>query len=167
MEIKAGKKKILSFFLCVAIISTARSQEKSLDYFIDAALQKSPLLKDYNNQVLINLIDSARIRAGYKPQVNGKSSNLYAPVAGGWGYDEVITNIGNFSELIAVDKQIINKKVLQNEIDILHLQNDSLHVVGKITEQDLKKAITSQYITAYGSWQQYLFNKEVYDLLSK
>ncbi len=159
--------KIIFLFFFIAFITTAHSQQKNLDYFINAALQNSPLLKDYNNQVLINLIDSARIRAGYKPQINGKSTNLYAPVVSGRGYDEAITNIGNFSELITVDKQIINKKVLQNEINILHLQNNSLHVAGKISEQDLKKLITAQYIAAYGSWQQYLFNKQVYDLLAK
>ena len=158
--------KFILLLLFSIVISTARSQEKNLDYFVNAALQNSPLLKDYNNLVLINAIDSARIMAGYKPQVNGKSINLYAPVVNGWGYDEAITNIGNFNELITLDKQVINKKVFRNQTDILHLQNDSLHVARKISEQDLKKAITSQYIAAYGSWQQYLFNKQTYDLLT-
>ena len=167
MIIKYSIKKFFSVLLFLTIFFSASSQEKDLDYFINTALQNSPLLKDYNNLVRINAIDSARIIAGYKPQVNGKSSNLYAPVIHGWGYDEAVTNIGNFSELITVDKQVINKKVLQNEIDLLHLQNDSLHVARKISEQDLKKAIISQYIAAYGSWQQYLYNKEVYDLLTK
>jgi Outer membrane efflux protein len=167
MQIRVNIRKIFSTFLCLAIFFTSKAQEKNLDYFVNAALQNSPLLKDYNNLVLLNAIDSARIMAGYRPQVNGKSTNLYAPVINGWGYDEAITNIGNFNELITLDKQVINKKVLQNQIDILHLQNDSLHVARKISEQDLKKAITAQYITAYGSWQQYLYNKEVYDLLTK
>ncbi len=167
MEIKAGKKKILSLFLCVAIISTARPQEKSLEYFIDAALKNSPLLKDYNNQIQSNLIDSSRIIARYKPQVNAVSNNLYAPVINGWGYDEIITNLRNFSELITAEKQLVNKKYLQNQIDIIHLQNNSIQIAGKISEQDLKKAVTSQYITTYGSWQQYSFNKQVFDLLSK
>src|ERR1051326_3170207 len=109
MRIKLSKRSIFLFFFCATIISIAHAQEKNLDYFINAALQNSPLLKDYSNQVLLNSIDSARIRAGYRPQVNGKSTNLYAPVVSGWGYDEAITNIGNFSELLTVDKQIINK----------------------------------------------------------
>jgi outer membrane protein TolC len=159
--------KFILLFVFTAIFSSTYSQEKTLDYFISSALQNSPLLKDYNSQALINLIDSARIRATYKPQVNVKSTNLYAPVIKGWGYDEAISNIGNFSELITVDKQVINKKALQNEFNILRLQNDSLHVARKISEQDLKKVITSQYISAYGSWQQYLFNQQVYDLLAK
>src|ERR1700751_423407 len=61
--------RFVLFFSFSTFILTARSQEKSLDYFIDAALQSSPLLKDYNNLLLINAIDSARVIAGYKPQV--------------------------------------------------------------------------------------------------
>jgi hypothetical protein len=37
----------------------------------------------------------------------------------------------------------------------------------KISEQDLKKTITAQYITAYGSLLQYNFNKEIVDLLTQ
>src|SRR5437762_4341607 len=70
-------------FLFSTFISNVHSQEKNLDYFVKAALQNSPLLKDYNNLVLMNAIDSAKIMAGYKPQVNGKSINLYAPVVNG------------------------------------------------------------------------------------
>src|SRR5207237_8549504 len=47
------------------------------------------------------------------------------------------------------------------------LINDYLRVATKISEYDLEKAITQQYIAAYGSWQQYSFNKEVYGLLLK
>ena len=97
MIIKHSIKKIISVLLSLAIFFSAGAQEKNLDYFINAALQNSPLLKDYNNLVLLNAIDSARIMTGYKPQVNGKSTNLYAPVIHGWGYDEAISNIGNFS----------------------------------------------------------------------
>src|ERR1700743_1399894 len=37
----------------------------------------------------------------------------------------------------------------------------------KISEQDLKKNVTAQYITAYGDLQQLNFNREVYALLQK
>ena len=95
------------------------------------------------------------------------SNNLYAPVIGGWGYDNAITNGINFGQLITVSKEVANKKVLQNQFEAIQLQNNSLAVTGKISEQDLKKTITSQYVTAYGSWQQYAFNKDVYQLLSR
>ena len=160
-------KFLLSFFLIIFVFTSVSAQEKNLDYFISSAITSSPLLKDYNNQSRSNLIDSLRLRAAYKPQVNAVSNNLYAPVIGGWGYDNAITNGINFGQLITVSKEVANKKVLQNQFEAIQLQNNSLAVTGKISEQDLKKTITSQYVTAYGSWQQYAFNKDVYQLLSR
>lgn len=159
--------RLLILFLILVFSLSVSAQEKNLDYFISSAINNSPLLKDYTNQKRSNVIDSLRIRASYKPQLIAQSNNLYAPVIKGWGYDEAITNGINFGQLITATKEIPNKKVLQNQFDAIHLQNNSLDIIDKISEQDLKKTITSQYITAYGSWQQYVFNNSVYSLLIK
>lgn len=159
-------KICLSFFL-LSLAVWVSAQEKNIDYYISSGLQNSPLLKDYSNQQRSNLIDSLRILASYKPQVNGVSNNLYAPVVKGWGYDNAITNGINFGQLVTVTKEVPNKKVLQSRFDEIKLQNISLDITGKISEQDLKKTITAQYVNAFGSWQQYKFNKDVYDLLSR
>ncbi|HLZ88121.1 MAG TPA: hypothetical protein VKQ52_12795, partial [Puia sp.] len=50
-----------------------------LDFYVDQALQNSPLLKDYQNQLQAGQVDSQLIRAGYRPQVTGSSVNLWAP----------------------------------------------------------------------------------------
>ncbi|QEC65842.1 TolC family protein [Panacibacter ginsenosidivorans] len=159
-------KSLLLFFL-VAFSVPVVAQEKNLDYYISAGIQNSPLLKDYNNQQQSNQVDSLRILASLKPQVNGVSNNSYAPVIGGWGYDNAITNSANISALITVTKTILSKANVNTQFESISLQNKALNISGKITEQDFKKAITSQYITVYGLWQQYSFNKELYDLLKK
>lgn len=151
----------------LGLSSLLSAQQKTLDFFLQQAYQNSPLLKDYNNQVQSNRIDSAIIRAGYGVLVNGNSTNNYAPVIHGYGYEGAITNIGNFSELITASKQFIGKANLQNQFNSIALVNDSVQVATKISVQDLEKTITQQYIAAYGSWQQYTYNKEVYDLLSR
>ena len=155
---------ILFFFL---ITTVALSQTNKLDYYLDQAMQNSPLLKDYQNQQDLNRLDSLRILATYKPQVTGNSFNFYAPVAKGIGYDQIITNGGNFSALVGVNKTIVNKKNIGAQFENLHLQNQSVANTAKISEQDLKKAITAQYITTYGDIQQLNFNKEVQTLLAK
>ncbi len=157
----------MSIILCIVTTVFLQAQSKNLDYYINAGLQTSPLLKDYANQVEINRIDSARIAAGYKPQVNAVSTNSYSPVIGGVGYDGAITNFGNFSQLVAATKQLISKANLNNQFGAVRLMNDSVRIASKITEQDLKKTITTQYIIAYGSWQQYQFNQDVYNLLAQ
>ncbi len=157
------------FFLC--ILSNAMpvhlcAQSKSLDDYINAAQQNSPLLKEIKNNILLNHIDSLRILATYKPQVNGVSYNYAAPVVHGFGYDGAISNVYNVSEQVSATQLLVSKRNLRIQFNGIQLLNDSLAIAGKITEQDLKRTITAAYIAAYGSWRQYSFNKEVYDLLS-
>jgi len=142
-------------------------QQKSLDGFITSGITKSPLLKDLQNQKRGNAIDSLRIIAGYKPQVTASSTNYYAPTYKGWGYESAITNGANFSQLISVNKKLVSQENLHNQYKAINLQNQSLEVSRKVSEQDIRKAITAQYITAYGDQQQYVFNKGMFELLSK
>ncbi|MBV9963861.1 MAG: TolC family protein [Parafilimonas sp.] len=144
----------------------AFSQQKNLDYFIEQGIQNSPLIKESNNAVFLNRIDSLRILAAYRPQVNGVSNNYYAPVIHGYGYDEIITNIRNFNEQISATKTFVGKRNLQIQFNGIQLLNDSISIAGKITEQDLRRTITAAYVAAYGSWRQLKFNNEIYNLLS-
>ena len=156
------------FCFCLIIIAVlVKAQDKTLDYYINAGMQTSPLFKDYANQVRLNHIDSARLAAEYKPQVNGLSTNSWAPVVNGWGYDGSISNYANFSELVSGSQQLTGKANLKNQFNGISLQSDSVRALSRISEQDLKKSITAQYITAYGSWQQYQFNIDVYNLLAR
>ncbi len=143
------------------------AQQKKLDYFLDQAIQNSPLLKEAGNNILLNRIDSLRILATYKPQVNGISNNYYAPIINSYGYDEIITNIRNFSEQISASKTFVGKRNLHIQFNGIQLLNDSISIAGKITEQDLRQTVIAAYIAAYGSWREYNFNNEVYSLLSK
>ena len=145
----------------------AKAQEKSLSYFIEKGLDNNPLLNDYRNQKKSNIIDSFRIHAGYLPQINALSLNNYAPTVSGWGYDGAITNVSNFSQLLSVSKRLVSKENIQNQQTAIQLLNETLQTNGKITEQDLKKSITAQYITTYGDWLQISYNKELLDIFKK
>jgi outer membrane protein TolC len=153
----------VSFFAAECV----NAQPGTLAYYINTATQNSPLLNDYNNQKLANLIDSLRIDAGLKPQVNANSTNSYAPTFNGFGYDGAVTNGANFSQLITVSKNFIRKDYLQNQYEAIRLLNESLTVSGKVSTQDLLRSVTAQYITAYGNWQQVSFNTEMLNLLKK
>ena len=162
---------VTKFLLVIVFITFTgnriSAQDKTLGYFVSAALKSSPLLNDYRNQASANLIDSLRIRASYKPQVAGNSINSYSPVINGWGYDNAVTNGANISALVSATQKLVSKQNLQNQYDAIRLQNEGLGITGKISEKDLKKAITSQYITAYGVSQQFTYNNEMLSLLKK
>ncbi|HVU95581.1 MAG TPA: TolC family protein [Puia sp.] len=138
-----------------------------LDFYIDQALQNSPLLKDYRNQLVAGQVDSALVRAGYRPQVTGSSVNVWAPTIKGWGYDQAISNGGNFTTVVAVNQTLVGQKHLDAEYETIRLLNQGVGNSAKVSEQDLKKSVTAQYITAYGDWQQLNFNRDVYALLQK
>jgi outer membrane protein TolC len=140
-------------------------QDRDLSFYQQQAKVNSPLLKDYHNQARSNQLDSARIKAGYGPQVTGVSTNLYAPTIKGWGYDEAISNGTNLSELVTFTQKLVGKGNIQAQYDQLNLANQALDLSGKITEQDLNRTVTALYITAYGSYQQYQFDQDVLNLL--
>ena len=156
---------ILSF--CTAIVFNSWAQKKDLDYFVNQAINNSPLLKDYQNQVLSFSLDSQIIRASLKPQVNGISNNSYAPIINGWGYDEVISNGQQLSALIQVSKSFLSSKTIASQIANLQLQSQAIANNVKISEQDVIKAITDQYIVTYGEQLQLDYNYEINDLLRK
>ena len=142
-------------------------QNNKLNFYVGQALANSPLLKDYQNQVQASYYDSLLILAAYKPQVTGSSNNLYAPAIKGWGYDKALTNGANVNALVGVNKQLMNKKTVAAQFQNIQLQNETINNTSKITEQDLKRTIIAQYITAYGDQQQLNFNKEINSLLTK
>jgi len=139
----------------------------SLDFYLQVALQNSPLLKDYQGQVQAGQVDSQIVRAGYQPQVTGTSVNTYAPIIHGYGYDNAISNGGNFSTLVGVNKTFVGRRHLETQFETIQLQSQGLRNTSKISEQDLKKNVTAQYITTFGDLQQLNFNREIYTLLQK
>jgi len=159
--------KCLVLWMLLAFTGTARCQSNTLDFYVGQALHNSPLLKDYQNQLLSGQLDSAIVRAGYVPQVTGTSINTYAPVINGYGYDNAISNGGNFSTLVGVNKTLVGKKHLDAQYETIRLASQGISNTAKISEQDLKKSITAQYITTYGEQQQLNFNRDVSGLLRK
>lgn len=160
-------KWLLGIFLCIFLYNVSLAQSYSLDHYLEVANKNSPLLKDLRNQVASNSVDSLRLLASYKPQVNLNSAALYAPVINGYGYSEAITNLHTVNGLMGVNQAIIGKKNLNAQMQAITLQSLSLGNSVRISEQDLKKAITAQYITTYGDQLTLKFNDEVITLLKQ
>lgn len=160
-------KFLYGLVFCLFTCSVSLAQTYTLDHYLNIAKNNSPLLKDLHNQVASNSIDSLRLLAGLKTQVNANSGGLYAPIIGGYGYASAITNEHTLNAMMSANKTIIGKKNINAQLDAITLQSQSIGNATKISEQDLKRAVTTQYITAYGDLLQMRFNQEVIDLLSK
>jgi outer membrane protein TolC len=138
---------------------------QSVDSYIKKGLENSPLLKDFSNQLLSGKLDSLLINASYKPQVNQISQAMYAPASNNFGYDEAITNGGNYSALINVVQPLLTKRKREGQFRNISLANQAVEVNARITETDLKQGITSQYLAAYANYLQIQFNKSTLNLL--
>jgi hypothetical protein len=164
--LKGMNKKLLIIFLVLSIPLFSIAQNKDLNYFIKNSVSNNPKITELQNLILANSIDSELIVAGNKFQLTGNGNAYYAPVLNGYGYDVAITNGQQLSALVALNKQIYNKRNLGLQFKNLQLQKDSLNVSSAISIQDIKKAIVTQYIITYGDQLQLDFNDEVISLLT-
>jgi outer membrane protein TolC len=157
------KKTYIStlFLILFAVIAKAQT----LDNYLSTGLKNSPLLKDYINQIRSGNVDSSLVVATYKPQVNLTSQAMIAPASKNFGYDEAITNGGNFSALVSANQPLFNKQIKSEQFKTIQLSNQSLQITKKLSETELKKAITNQYLTAYVEYSQIQFNQTVLKLL--
>jgi outer membrane protein TolC len=160
-------KQFFGIILCILFCSVLKAQTYTLNHYLEISKNSSPLLRDLKNQVAMSQLDSLRLRAGLKVQVSANSGGLFAPVINGYGYSGAITNFQTLNALLTANKTIIGKRYLNSQLAAIGLQRDSILNTSKISELDLKRAITVQYITAYGSLQQLKFSQEVVDLLTK
>jgi outer membrane protein TolC len=161
-----NRKHLIIFLFFLAPLFSI-GQTKSLDYFINQSLKNDPKFSELHNLILQNRIDSQIIVAGNKLQLTGSGNAYYAPIVNGYGYDMAITNGQQLSALVALNKNIYNKRNLSLQFKSLQIQNDSLNNSSAIYKQDLKKSITTQYIVAYGDQLQLNLNDQVISLLSK
>ncbi len=143
------------------------AQEKDLHYFLEMAKQNSPLLNDYRNQILSLQLDSMILRASLRTRVDFISNNSYAPIIAGYGYDEAITNIAQVSALVQASKNIVSRNNRATQYRTFSLQSRSLYDTIALSEQDLLRTVTEQYITTYGDQLAVTFDGEIYDLLKK
>ena len=143
------------------------SQQNTLDYYLTHAINNSPLIKDLQNQVLSFSLDSQIVRASLRPQVTGNSNNMYAPQVNSYGYDPAITNIALVSALVTVNKSLLSSKSIASQLANFRIQSQSASNNIRITQQDLKRTITDQYIITYGEQLQLVLNREIGDLLRK
>jgi len=163
-------KMVKSFFIIlisIFIASNSYSQSRMLDYYLGQALKNSPLLRDYSNQLSSGRLDSLLVLSGYKPQVGVSSQVMAAPFSTNFGYDEAITNGGNYAAVIGVKQSLLNKGIKSAQLQSIELLKQSLDVNKVITEIDVKKSITAQYIAAYIDYSILQFNQKVVGILTE
>jgi len=151
--------KIITILYFVLFFYSPTNNAQTLDYFLNQGLANSPLLKDYQNQIYASALDSLLVKSAQLPQIGLNSQFLVAPVYSHFGYDEAITNGGNYSGVVAVTQPFFNQKNLSNKFKSISIQKQSLQNSSKISTSELKRVITNLYLTAFADLSDLKFNK--------
>lgn len=154
---------LMLFFSCLKL----NAQSNTLSYFLATAQSNSPLLNDYNNQVISNKIDSLKLKATYGFIVTGEGTAGYSPNIKGWGYDNALTNGQSLFAGVRVAKEFISRNNLNTRLAGINASIAQVLAQKNISLQMLKKQITDQYIATYASQQQYNLSQEIIHLLNQ
>ncbi|TCZ66296.1 TolC family protein [Flaviaesturariibacter aridisoli] len=163
----APRCRLLLFLLALLAATGGRAQTRDLPYFIEEARASSPALRDLQGQLTAARIDSLLLQAARRTQVAFQSTNSYAPIIRGVGYDEAITNIANVSALLQATRNFSTRGAVQAQLQTIALQRQALMDTLRLSQQDLVRTITDQYITAYGDQVTADFGHEIYLLMRR
>ena len=146
---------------------------RQLDDFLQVARQLSPLLRETANQLGQNRIDSLVRARQNGVQVGGVASVLYYPSVTNSrgesiiGYDNAVTNGGNYAAVAQASKPILNRFQLQNDYRILANQGQILRNTGRLSALDLRRNITDQFLTAYAAETRLTFSRSLLVVLRR
>ncbi len=144
---------------------------RGLDDFLRVAYANSPLLREVANQVAQNRLDSLRRKAQNGVQVAGTGAAVYYPsITNGSGeqvvgYDQALSNGGNYAAIAQATKPLLNRFQLQTDYQILGSQGQVLRNSGRRSALDLRRSVTDQFLTAYAAQLQLDFSRALLGLL--
>lgn len=167
----------LSFFL---LLNNFLFAQTTLSEYISLAQLNNPIINDNRNLSEITRLESERLKAFYsKPQVFLSGGATYSPFfnnAGytnsdpspqAIGYDLAISNGGIYSGTLNVNQSIFNRSRYQANVAFVKVAGLINSNFAKLTEHDLERFITDQYIICYQDLQQIIYIAGVIKLLNE
>ena len=149
---------------------------RRLDDFLALARRRSPLLRENVNQLGQNRLDSLVRARQNGVQVGGIGAAVFYPSISKMvngekvqvvGYDNAISNGGNYAAIAQATKPLFNSFQLQNDYQIINSQGQVLRNTGRLSALDLRRSITDQYLTAYAAESQLRFSRALLAELRK
>jgi hypothetical protein len=157
------RRFLLTLFIS-GLTLIAYNQTHNLDFYLKEGLHNSPLLNEYRNRGNSAVSDSLLIGAAKKPLVIAKSQLLYSPFYKNFGYDEVITDGGNYMALLGITQNVFNKRELDNKYKAVGLQKQLIFNSSRISTNELNKIITDHYLISFSDYSDMIFNKKYLEL---
>lgn len=168
-------------YLLLIVLAGSIHAQYNIDYFVETAMQNSPVLKDYQNSMLSNNLQSNLNEAEnsafkvflsadylFAPYFNNNGQLISTnPDPQAIGYDVGITNGGLYSAQLNVEKNILNGGLLNALQNQNKLQAEQYSYSYDLEKHNLQKQITDQYLASYKSLLLYELSKDIVSNLSE
>ena len=178
--------KTYSFFLTLAVFLTQMNvfAQKSVDYYIQQAKDNSPLIHEKKNLDSVNVLEIERLKAVYlKPKVsanviyfaypvishdNNRTKLVFNPVnpTNYRGYGMAVANGGQYQATLNLTQPLFNKKNYKTYAEQLNIASKTNTYATKLSEHDLEKAVTDQFILCTIDKSQIAYTKGIVTLLN-
>lgn len=170
-------------FLFLLLLSFQLYAQNSLDFYINEALEKSPLLQKQNNENNILDLDIKQFEKIYNsPTVNLNANVLFAPIistdngntkfelasAGAnkyYGYDLGASNGGQYQALVSVNQPLFTKQHLNAQKTKAKVLKEKYANQVTLTKLELKQTVTHQYILCLQAEKNIENTKEIIQIL--
>lgn len=181
------KKKIKMQKLILALLLLATNvcfAQNNLSYYTTTAKQNSPLINDNKNQSKANQFDAERLKAFYtKPQIGITANYLFSPIISTdnnktsfepnsngatnyFGYDLGASNGGQYQALLGITQPLFNGQRYKTASEQLTVTSQINQNNSKLTEHDIEKIVTDQYILCLQDNKQTAYAEAMVKLLA-
>ncbi|GEP97735.1 TolC family protein [Chitinophaga cymbidii] len=157
-------KKVIFTTILFFIFSNLLMAQNDLQFYIRSAKENSPLIKDNKNQKEATRMEVERLKAMYvSPQAGVTANYLLAPVLSQdngktalqlnpvnpqkyIGYDVSANNGGLYQGLIGISQPLFGRQKLDVLADQATISRQIYDNTIRLTEHDIEKIVTDQYI---------------------
>jgi len=158
---------ISSFFIIFFSNALLFSQQRDINFYMEALRSNHPVIRDFENQARLTELENLKIRSEYRlPNVFATANLMKAPVINGVGYDEAISNGALYSTLINVEQPILNPSY-KAESEMNKIKAGRYRFQGQLSLREMEKQVTNQYIMCFTGQQHLLSAKEIRELLEE
>ncbi len=141
---------LTTILLLLLFSTTLHAQSRSLQDYLQAGKQNSPLLQDYENASSIAHLENQKVKADYKyPAIQASANIMEAPVINGVGYDEAITNGSWYAAQAGVSIPLFSKPFETAELTKNSLDAEKAVWQGKMSWNEVKRQIADGYAQCY------------------
>jgi outer membrane protein TolC len=141
---------LTTILLLLLFSTTLHAQSRSLQDYLQAGKQNSPLLQDYENASSIAHLENQKVKANYKyPAIQASANIMEAPVINGVGYDEAITNGSWYAAQAGVSIPLFSKPFETAELNKNSLDAEKAVWQGKMSWNEVKRQIADGYAQCY------------------